>query len=237
MTNRLTSIIAVSLALVGAAARADGLIYRLPADGAWVRYDAIAVFDQDAQPSEVTGKLVIRSVGQVTVNDQKHRWIEIRIVLESPGWNQVTKLLIPEARLKKGHAPIKHVLRAWHQVAKREIKSLKLPVESGYEAVHAMLGGPLQNRKKLEKKEEVQWQKGNLQCEVLTGSLPFFKNRINDLYVKQRIRLHETVPFGVAAATFEFWDKQDGKHTRVGTMNFWLSAMGKDAKSELPDSK
>ena len=75
---------------------ADGLVYRLPADGTWVRYrlseqgHLAIVFPanmnvppalKNAQelPIKSTGSLVLRSVGQQDLDGQSCRWIELEL--------------------------------------------------------------------------------------------------------------------------------------------------------------
>ena len=56
-------------------ARADGLIYQLPADGGQVRYDMEIDLTPGGQDVKAKGSVTISSVGQITLNGEKCRWI------------------------------------------------------------------------------------------------------------------------------------------------------------------
>lgn len=63
-------------------ALADGLIYQLPADGAWVRYvQRIEGKGMGAENKEqnfdVRGRLTLSSVRRIKRDGEPHRWIEI----------------------------------------------------------------------------------------------------------------------------------------------------------------
>src|SRR5262245_21140101 len=96
-------------------AKADGLLARLPEDGAWVRYEALL-----SDGSRVsTGQVIIRSVGNATVNDKLCRWIEFQI--ESDQISFIAKLLITEEELQKSKEPdsqlLSNVVRVWFKPA------------------------------------------------------------------------------------------------------------------------
>src|SRR5262245_10829775 len=111
-------------------ARADGLIYKLPDDGAQVRYDLeIAITGQDAK---VNGSLSVSSVGKTTENGEDCRWIEFKMILNSEGQDHVviSKVLVPEKHLGKGKSGVENVIRGWIKDDNGEpfeIKDLKAP--------------------------------------------------------------------------------------------------------------
>src|SRR5205823_14201674 len=96
-------------------ARADGLIYQLPADGTQVRYDNEVVFNNNGQEVTTTGTLTLSSVGVATVDGEKCRWIEIKAARKSNNGEQITiaKFLIPEKDLGKGKSAGDHLIRGW----------------------------------------------------------------------------------------------------------------------------
>ncbi len=92
-------------------ARADGLIYRLPPDGTWVRYrvtqHATEIASLDGKPlpdMSVEATLTLRSVGQVATDGHKSRWIELEWKIppaeDRRGRIIVLKMSIPEDELQ-----------------------------------------------------------------------------------------------------------------------------------------
>lgn len=92
----------IALASSASHVHADGLVYRLPADGAWVRYklseqgDATITFPTDANvppglknaqklPVKSSGSLVMRSVGQHDLDGERCRWIELEFDVDIVG--------------------------------------------------------------------------------------------------------------------------------------------------------
>ena len=105
MPRFLVLTILVFAAAATQAARADGLIYQLPDDGAQVRYDMSVEISAGGQEMNFKGSLTVSSVGQTTVGDDKCRWIEIKMVSVKDGQDQplTGKMLIPEKELEKGN--------------------------------------------------------------------------------------------------------------------------------------
>ncbi len=94
-----------SLVLIPHAALADGLLYQLPDDGNWVRYDWDGNGTKpDGTDTKVSGSLTLSSVGKAEINGKECRWIEIAMEVQSEGYKvtDVYKLLIPVEHLRKG---------------------------------------------------------------------------------------------------------------------------------------
>ncbi len=99
-------------------ARADGLHYQLPEDGAWVRFDIEGSRGPEGMKVELEGSLKMASVGRTRVGDEDCRWIELEWNLEE-GRNSVAviaKVLVPERYLKEGESPLDHIVRGWARV-------------------------------------------------------------------------------------------------------------------------
>ena len=111
--------VATAVILTCGNVRADGLVYQLPADGTWVRYTGeiqctaqIAGFP--TQKYNLRSSLTVSSVGEVTRNLEKCRWIELKMEVspvdrEADKQNHILKVLIPEKYLKRGEDPLAHV--------------------------------------------------------------------------------------------------------------------------------
>src|SRR5262245_17361110 len=114
--RKLCAALAFALFAAGIAA-ADGLLYRLPADGAMARYDMEMTVAKDGKQLTGKGTAILSSVGRKEVDGKPCRWIEIifEVKIEDREEKSITKVLIPEKHLKEGEEPLKHVMKAWQQ--------------------------------------------------------------------------------------------------------------------------
>jgi len=121
----------VLFALAATAASADGLLYQLPKDGTWARYDFEASMTHGDRTQRAEGLIHIASVGRVTEKGQPCRWIEVRFEVKPEKEEveeNVVKVLVPEKHLAKGESPLKHVVRAWiREDGDKEAQVLKDP--------------------------------------------------------------------------------------------------------------
>src|SRR5262245_2835245 len=221
--------------LSAAIARADGLLYQLPEDGAWVRLDAQYTFKADGmeKPGQGTGTITMASVGKAVEGSEPCRWIEFKVQLKDIGPEQILirKLLNPEKFLKKGENATAHVVRGWAKFNDEAVERA-VPVHGRWPAY---LAGPLQDEKKLDE-QLVESKLGALKCEGVTG---WIKYKEGDLHTKVMFetRLHEKAPFGVVSTRMQFGVKRDGKVQQTIDATAKLSDFGKDAKTALPDHK
>src|SRR5262249_60826735 len=85
---------------------ADGLVHKLPPNGAWAKFDLEWLGPSPAAELMVLrrGTLTISSVGRAVVDDEQGRWIEIRHAVDHDGKEVVSfqKMLIPEKYLLAG---------------------------------------------------------------------------------------------------------------------------------------
>jgi hypothetical protein len=217
------------------AARADGLIYQLPADGTQVRYDNEVTFSGNGQERTSTGSLTLSSVGVATVNSEKCRWIEIKTTRKTDNGEQVTiaKFLIPEKDLGKGKSPGDHLIRGWIKRGENEpqaVTDLKGPQTR---LLVAYLAGPPQNPRELDK-TEIDGKLGKFACLGIAADYEFVGDN-GSLGVAMENRLNEKAPFGVVSAVWKFERKQNGQVMGSGTSKLTLADMSTTALSELPD--
>ena len=94
--RRLLVTLTLSLGFVGGAA-ADGLFYRLPADGEFAGYVVEVSFSTKGLEVTGRGNATMSSVGQETVKGKKCRWIEIKLALTIMDMEdvQIAKVLVP----------------------------------------------------------------------------------------------------------------------------------------------
>ena len=211
--------------------KADGLLHRLSEDGAWVRY-IVTVRDSDG---DMTGNMILRSVGRASVEGQQCRWIELQF--ETDRLKAITKLLIPETHLKTGQSPLDHLVRGWLKLGDRATR--KLDDMAAWGLLPYLLTPPLRDSKELETAEVVEWAQGSLKCAIRTGNLklkpmsPTGRRLEED--VSYEVGLHEEIPFGVAIARLSIRLKRDGEWEKVGTVTIAAADTGTDARSQLPE--
>src|SRR5262245_32283870 len=219
--------------LVPGSARADGLLYQLPEDGSWVRFEFQYTFKLDGmeKAGQGTGTMTMASVGKAAEGSEPCRWIEFKVQLKDVGPEQVLirKLLIPEKYLKKGENPTEHVVRGWAKFNNEAVERA-VPVHGRWPAY---LAGPFQDEKKLDQ-ELLESKLGALKCEGVTGWIQY---KEGDVHMKGTFetRVNQKAPFGVMASRMQFEMKRDGKVLQTVDGTATLTDLGKDAKTILPD--
>lgn len=223
-----------------ASARADGLIYQLPKDGTWVRYDMELVEKERGGDDLVKASFVVASVGTAKEGGQPCRWIEFRMTMHRGGreHTELYKVLVPEKHLTRGGSPIDHVIRAWKGLGgdgmdytAREIDE----PESARDPLPAFLAGPPKDGKKLDP-EVVETKLGKLKCEGLTGSFTFGDDAA-EARITYTTRLHEKSPFGVVTCSMDYEVSRGGRIHEEGTIKFTFAESGTGAESKIPESK
>ena len=225
-----TMVTAIVLALAVSAARADGLIHQLPADGHWVRFDLKMVRQRGENERIGTGTMQISSVGQVKENGEPCRWIEFKMNTKKGEREDriVAKVLIPEKHLQRGATPIDHLVRGWIKLGDRDTQALTATQRG---PLPVFLGGPLKDAKKLEA-EVVDGKLGKLKCAGVTGRTAF-KEGGDEATADVTTRLNKKAPFGVVTCSMKYM----GGGGQSGTLDLTLADVGTDAKTELPDAK
>ncbi len=243
-----SAFLAAALFFVPIAARADGLLDQLPADGSWAEFDVAGKAYGANGDSRVTviGTLRLSSVGHESVNGEACRWIEVKSTSRFERGDrrneaaETIKLLIPEQYLKRGQEPLAHVYKAWRQhptVDQGQIKQLDLQGEGLREvqSLDEFFHGPAWEVTQLEP-EEVESKLGKTRCsglrcvDVQTGG--GIETRLSAI-----IRLDKRAPFGVVTYEYEKERLRDGKSLGKRTMGLKLVDFGQDAVSALGDSR
>lgn len=122
-TRTLTLSVAFTL-LVASAASADGFFRRVPEVGEWARYELEIWGDisgkedfdiQRAEELESSGELTLKCVGEETIDNVRHLWLEARLDVPDPGGTEhwmVYKALVPAEQVAGGDI-IDHIVRGW----------------------------------------------------------------------------------------------------------------------------
>lgn len=234
MRMALTCTVATFLCVAVGETRGNVLIYQLPKDGSWVRYNFAMTGDQAGLGA--SGTLMISSVGQTTENGEKCRWIEIKFIgkISEQEVVQVLKLLIPEQHQHKGKKPHEHVIKGWMKDGGSDPEKLS---DSEHKFLVELLLGPLEDVKKLEKKKVVDYQEGQFRCEVeITGRKEFDVGPVK-MHFAFSIWPHKEVPFGVAAVKMKQTARSDGKVLFTATTELSLAEIGTNATTALPENE
>jgi hypothetical protein len=218
-------------------ARADGLIYHMPKDGTSVTFDLEVTHSRNGQDQVAKGSLVMSSVGEVMVENEKCRWIEFKLALKLDERERVSlvKALIPEKHLGKGQAAGEHILRGWARQNDGAAIEIKDTSSREVGPIAAFLTGPAKDPKVLEK-AEIDGKLGKLQCPGLSGETALEQGG-STIDLKFEHRLHEKAPFGVVTSTWEFERKNNGQVGESGKFKLTLTDSQTAAVSELPDNK
>jgi hypothetical protein len=208
----------------------DGIVRRAAPDGSWARFYCT---EKWTDGTERTTDFTIKAVGSTTVDGQPARWIELKFVdgMKPEDQGPFLKLLIPAKSLEPGEDPLKNTLKAWRKSRDRNAIELKdKDVEFLRPRMALFLSPPIKGVKKTDKTRTVDWQGGQLVCEVFEGTARF-EHRVDNSDWHCLLSVHDKVPFEVAAATIEITNEDGNK----GTLDFQLADFGTDAKSDGPD--
>jgi hypothetical protein len=251
MWRRLTflAVAVLALAALPQGVQADGLLDKLPDDGAWAQYYCTVNFETPG-PKE-TATVTLRSVGRRMVDEKPQRWIELEFNVQpregaakiGPDRRTIMKFSVAEDNFGPGKQVLKGVQEVW---AKRGDKPV-IHVE-GEAGIHFQLAfffaGPLEKVEKLTEKKSVAWRAGMLECRQVKGQMILPDPQGRDAVVKterllkRRLAFNDKVPFGVAEMATEVILRTDEGDVRTfNTILLSLTDMGTDAKSALPDVK
>ena len=240
------TLVAVLVASSSSASSAGGLLETLPKDGSWTKYYMEIKSEKPMQT--MTGTFIIRSVGSVTENGEKCRWIEMQMEGERNGKKQhsIFKILVKEKDFKPGSKSVLEIVRGWKQnKADGEVKELTDREKSPDGEVAILFGGKRKDVKKLKTEKVIDYQKGKLKITTgTTGTLelkPAPNTPADFKYTfVQSVWPHKNVPFGTAAMELQMEIKIKDMVVSKMKMTFTVQdhgTGGKQAKSALPDKK
>lgn len=243
---------------------ADGLIFKLPKDGTWVKYScelsaefkAGSAGEHEWKKMEGTAEIRVCSNGAVTRAQRPCRWIEINMrtwqygVKDPVGVNDI-RVLVPERYLNRGSDPLERpALTYWNL---KDADRSGLQDEPGFDRFRYEIDRfltsfppPLSNETKLPPMD-VETPAGTFKnCEVIAGTSHFDRPTEDEgrweIRSRWRIALHDDAPFGVAWIDLEESEgveiSRGGGRTEVrGTSSLRLSEVGNNAESWLQDDE
>jgi hypothetical protein len=241
--KKLAALSIAVFAVSGPAAFAGGgLLQSLPKDGTWTKY-YMEMKQEAPATKEVIGEFTLKSVGSVTENGKKCRWIEIEMKAEEGGKKRhsIMKFLVNEKHLKPGSKEAPEVVRGWNrQDTGSEVKELSEMEKNPNGMMSIFFGGHRKDVKTLKDAKVVDYQKGKLKItDGTSGKLEMdlgpnapqgFKYDVT-----QSLWSHKSVPFGTAAMELKMLIKRKEMVVANMTMKFTVQDHGTGAKSALPD--
>lgn len=224
---KLTTLLLTSFVLITQTAFADGLLYQLPEDGAYVVHEM--VLGDDGQ-TQFKGIRKISSVGTVTENGKKLRWIEFKIKIDiDERYDIINKILVSEEKPKAAENVFGKIIRGWERHGGGQAKAMS---REKLDELSLFLCGTIKERTKL-KPVMVDSKLGKLQCAGLSGYVDYDAGG-QKLKIRFKTRLHKKVPFGIVSSVITV---EGGFVIAPVKLSFTLKEVGKNAKSELSDAK
>lgn len=215
------------LFLVQSAPAADETFNQLPEDGTWSKY-YVTVTGPGGLNLNI--EMTLSSVGKTQANGKDCRWIEMLSVNAADGTrHNVFKMLIPEEELKQGPFARSDVIRAW--AAEME-NSVQAASGDGLAPVSFLFPDNLDDPQLSDEKETIDWQRGKIACQVLTGTSDS-RLGTQDINIDHRYLLAPDIPFGLGGFTSALHFGPDN----TITVQARLLDTGTEAKSALPNSQ
>ena len=243
MTNPVLVRIVVTLifcAAVQGSLRGDGLFQQLPKDGAWAKFRMTnKLFGPSARDSEREGELRISCVGTVHENGRECRWIEIRDEnrhLDGRiAYVYVTKFLVPEEALERGHPGHTDILRVWRKKGNNDAELILGPLEGGMRFGIYFPGTTTDSDSPESLEQRTFVVNGNMiRSESTLQQQAAFDTVSYHHVLGFRLWKHAVAPFGVAGARIES-QAYSGDHLDWTFLrNYELVEWGDGATSELP---
>jgi hypothetical protein len=206
----------------------DCLLRRIAPHGAWATFHCNDKWDDG---TEYAFYVTIKSVGSDTIDDQPARWIELKLHQGGKDKGNLWKFLVLEKHLGPDGDPLNNVLKAWRKLRDGEPVEIK-DLNFDLPRLNLFISAPIKNLKKTNQRRTVEWQGGQLTCEVFEGS-GRFEHKVGNDETHYLLSVHERMPFGVAGATLDV----KGDDGETGTVEIRVVEFGANAISDLPDLK
>ena len=203
------------------------LLQTLPEDGVWSKFEVMVKIDG----RELQTIWIARSVGRAFHDGKECRFVELEQMESGPEFGHVIwRLLIAESEFGADKHPLSKAVKMWHKANDTAEPKLISEFKEGDPIFGAFVSGPETDRKRETEKSKLVWQRGELECDVITGSS---EARIGTakLTLLHRVLREKSVPFGFAG-THETL-KIEGQPVVI-TAKFLLVDHGNKAEAKLP---
>ena len=236
--KRVYSIVTAGVVLAGllflTPVHAEGLLYRLPEDGAFVKFEMEFSSNwKDEGEKTHKGTLTMSSVGEAKVDGKSCRWLEIKME-DQADLNHLAKVLILREKLKAGESPLDHAVKGWRKMREGGPKEITAFKTHDAGMLPLLLPGLLTDAKELPKKV-IDSKLGKLECVGHTGKSAFEPNNEMKFDITYEAWINDKAPFGVVSARLKVKALKNGEEAGTWTMTLRLVEVGEGAKSALPD--
>lgn len=251
--RRFSLTLTVAFTLLAAAdAHADGFFRRVPVVGEWASYDLQMTYSDNMKLGEdepkpddqaVTGTLTLKCVGEETIEEVPHLWLEVRFDIVEPDGKEpwmVVKVLVPTEEVV-GENLSDHIVRGWS--ARDDAEAYEIDLDAnGFDEDPSMFArmlvfpaydgsvGRRESRILTIDGEEVQLNHNE------SGTLLVLDTSEGQISGEATWWPSESHAFGIAAAELR-WD-MNAEPIAIQiemTMQMDLMETGTDAVSDLPD--
>jgi hypothetical protein len=232
-------------------ARADGFFRRVPEVGEWARYDLVIEVSTASKDGQIEiqeaashGGLTLRCVGEETIDDVPHLWLEARFDLVdyegSEHW-AIAKVLVQADQIVEGGINA-HIVRGWSAADTEEPRALILDggkFDQEPSAFNLMIAFPDSHISAGQRAAHTVTVAGEeielAHCE--TGDVPRREFAECNLVGEATWWPNGELAFGVAAAE-QAWTSTmpDQPEPILMTLRMNLAETGTDAESDLPDN-
>lgn len=213
--------------------KSGALLQTLPADGVWATFDV----NVKLNGREFVLAVTARSVGQAIQFGKQCRILELEQTNNNPPsesipqlGNLTWRLIVPEDAFGDGKDPLSKAGKIWLKIDQQDPEVVE-SVELKDPFYATLLQGPKNHLKAEEAKEKITWQRGDLECSVISGENGS-EFGIVKLSVSHRVFRHRDVPFGIAGMQQEMTAAFGGQEQKA-SIRVSLRDHGKDAKPTL----
>ncbi len=198
----------------------------LPEDGVWSKFEVMVKIDG----RELRTEWFARSVGKAFHDGKECRFVELEQMESGPEFaHTIWRLLIAESEFGANKNPLSKAVKIWHKTKDVEPK-LIAELKEVDPIFASFVSGPETDRKREAEKSKIIWQRGELECDIITGRSEAMLGTAK-LHLQHRVFREKSVPFGFAG-THETLTIEG--QPVVITAKFLLVDHGNKAEAKLP---
>jgi hypothetical protein len=246
MRNAINLCVAAAALALSARCEAGGFFRRVPEVGEWARYELTLVSSfgkSDDSSVTHTGALVVKCVGEETIEERRHLWIELHCEMKVSADNEshdVTKVLVPEDEMLTDTLTADDI-RGWQSQNKRDPEELtfssdELQGDTGGSALlyfnpDAPTTARMDSRTVVVNEEEIELTYSE------HGLLPVREYTDDIMSGEITVWPHDDLAFGIASMEFAQRQRhvEENPNETLNEIRYDLVETGTDAVSELPD--
>lgn len=213
------------------AAEADGLFFKLPADGSSATYEMIVTPPSGRVDRQLKGSFKISSVGGTDTNGERGRWIEIFQVQRKS--TRAIKIHVLEKHLTRDFS-VDSIVEAWRKRGPLTPKYIDKPSEIDEETTSElkMFMSSKMNDVQMLDPIDIETPLGKFACTTIKGSVEFGRGQAT-MVVRSTSHLSRKSPFGVVKSEMTIQAVVDDKVREEYHVSFALTEIDTEAKSAV----